>query len=288
MIQSPIGWLSDQLDRTIHVIGSETDETYWKADRRSPAIAVRRIGVGDVVDSVRRGAADLGAIRTDVVFLCVIYPLVGLVLGRLASSYRLLPLIFPIVSGFALIGAAAAIWLMEMSRRREQGHAVTWVDALGVLRSPALGSIIGLNVVMASVYLLWLIVAHLIYLHTLGPDQPLTIAAFAHDVMTTHQGWVMTAAGVGVGFLFAVLALSISVISFPLLLEHDVGMAVAIRTSLRAVAANPVPMAVWGAIVAAGMIIGSLPFLVGLIVVMPILGHGTWHLYRRVIEPPAA
>jgi uncharacterized membrane protein len=287
MIQSPIGWLSDRFDRTIHIIGSETDETYWQADRRSPAITIRRIGLPDVWQAVRQGAADLAEIRTDVIFLCFMYPIIGLVLGRVASSYRLLPLIFPIVSGFALVGAAAAIWLMEMSRRREQGHTVTWVDAFAVIRSPSLGAIIGLNVVMLSVFVLWLIAAHIIYLHTLGPEPPLTLTAFAHDVATTQQGWIMTVVGIGVGFLFAVLALSISVVSYPLLLERDVSMAVAIRTSLQVVAANPIPMAAWGLIVAVGLVLGSLPLLVGLVVVMPILGHATWHLYRRVVVPPS-
>jgi uncharacterized membrane protein len=97
----------------------------------------------------------------------------------------------------------------------------------------------------------------------------------------------MIIVGCGVGFLFAVLVLTISVVSFPLLLERDVGLAVAISTSVRAVLTNPVPMAVWGMIVAGGLVLGSLPALLGLIFVMPILGHATWHLYRKVVEPEA-
>jgi uncharacterized membrane protein len=85
--------------------------------------------------------------------------------------------------------------------------------------------------------------------------------------------------------LFAALVLSISAISFPLLLDRDVGAAVAMHTSLRVMAANPLPMALWGLIVAALLVIGSIPFFVGLTVVMPLLGHATWHLYRRTVEP---
>ncbi len=95
----------------------------------------------------------------------------------------------------------------------------------------------------------------------------------------------MIAVGMGVGFLFALVVLSISVVSFPLLLDRDVRMETAIRTSVQVVMANPVPMAAWGLIVAAGLVIGSLPGLLGLVVVMPVLGHTTWHLYRRVVEP---
>ena len=89
----------------------------------------------------------------------------------------------------------------------------------------------------------------------------------------------------GVGFLFAALVLTIGVASFPLLLDRDVGAAVALLTSIRVVANNPVTMALWGFIVAALLVIGSIPLLLGLTVVMPVLGHATWHLYRRVVGP---
>ena len=89
--------------------------------------------------------------------------------------------------------------------------------------------------------------------------------------------------GNGIGFLFAVVALSISVVSFPLLLDRDVGAIVAIYTSVRAVAANPVMMALWGLFVAVALLLGSLPFFIGLAIVMPVLAHATWHLYRRLV-----
>ena len=89
--------------------------------------------------------------------------------------------------------------------------------------------------------------------------------------------------GVGVGFLFALLVLAISVVSFPLLLDREVGVDTAVLTSIRAVFANPAPMAAWGLIVAGGLVIGSIPFFLGLIIVMPVLGHATWHLYRQIV-----
>jgi len=102
-------------------------------------------------------------------------------------------------------------------------------------------------------------------------------------VFTTDAGWAMIAAGVGVGFLFALLAMSISVVSFPLLLDREVGVDTAVLTSIRAVIANPAPMAAWGLIVAGGLVIASLPFFLGLVIVMPVLGHATWHLYRQIV-----
>ena len=102
-------------------------------------------------------------------------------------------------------------------------------------------------------------------------------------MFTTGAGWALIVVGIGVGFLFAVLVLTISVVSFPMLLDRDVGLFTAVATSVLAVVTNPVPMAVWGLIVAGGLVLGSLPALLGLIVVMPVLGHATWHLYRKVV-----
>jgi uncharacterized membrane protein len=108
---------------------------------------------------------------------------------------------------------------------------------------------------------------------------------FVQRVLTTPQGWWLIIVGCGAGFLFAVVALCISVVSFPLMLDRHAGAADAMVTSLRAVAQNPGPMAAWGLIVAALLVAGSLPFFLGLAVVIPLLGHATWHLYRKVIAP---
>jgi uncharacterized membrane protein len=170
-----------------------------------------------------------------------------------------------------------------MSRRREQGHAISWADAFGVVPAPAFGAILVLGLVQLAIFLLWLGVAHAIYLATLGPEPPASLGAFAHDALTTAPGWAMIVFGVGIGFLFAVTVLTISVVSFPLLLDREVGLYAAVATSARAVAANPDTMALWGLIVAGGLVLGSLPLLLGLIFVMPVLGHATWHLYRKAV-----
>jgi uncharacterized membrane protein len=216
-------------------------------------------------------------------FLCIMYPLAGLVLAWLAFDHDLLPLLFPLASGFALVGPVAAVGLYEISRRREQGVDITWADAFGVVRAPAFGAILMLGLLLLAIFLLWLAAAYGIYLVTLGPEPPASIGAFVRDVFTTGAGWALIVVGVAVGFLFALLVLTISVVSFPLLLDRDVGLYAAVATSVRAVATNPVPMAAWGLIVAGGLVLGSLPVLLGLIIVMPVLGHATWHLYRKVV-----
>ena len=235
LIQSPIAWIGDRLDRAFHTVGSASDEEYWQESRRTDNVTVRRIGFGDLGEALSNGVADFAANRTDVIFLCVIYPVVGLVLARLASGYGVVPMLFPLASGFALVGPLAAVGLNEMSRRRELGRDVGWIDAFGVLRSPSIGGIIGLGLLLIAVFLLWLAVAEAIYVVTLGPKPPVSIGAFARDVVSTAAGWAMIVVGIGVGFLFAVVTLAISVVSFPLLLDRDVRMETAIWTSIRAV-----------------------------------------------------
>jgi len=244
---------------------------------------VRKITTADLWDALKKGMADVGALRDDILFIGLIYPLAGLVFASLAASYDLLPLVFPLASGFALIGPVAAIGLYELSRRREQGDHVTWLDAFGVFRAPALMSIVGLGAILLGLFFVWLGVAYEIYLLNLGGPAPQNIAAFERSVFQTGGGWAMIAEGFGAGFLFAVLAFAISVVSFPLLLDRDVSMWTAIATSLRAVKANFGVMVLWGAIVAGLLALGSLPALVGLIFVVPVLGHATWHLYRKMI-----
>ena len=283
-IRNPVEWGVAQLKRAAEAVGS-----VGRAGRQarelwgSPAPAIRHIRIAEIRNVLARGLDDFGACRTDVVFLCVIYPVLGLILARFAFGQRLLPLLFPLASGFALVGPFAAVGLYEMSRRREQGAEVGWVDAFGVVRSPAIGSIVLLGLILMAIFLAWLGAAWAIYALTLGPAPPASIAGFARDVFTTERGWIMIGAGIGVGFLFALLVLAISVVSFPLLLDRATGLDTAVRTSFRAVAANPGPMAAWGLVVAAGLAVGSIPLFVGLIVVLPALGHSTWHLYRAVI-----
>jgi uncharacterized membrane protein len=283
-IRNPVGWGVDQLKHA-----AEAVEAAGRAGRQvrenlhSPALAVARIGVTDLRAALANGLRDFAAFRSDVIFLCLLYPVAGLILVRLAFGYQMLPLLFPLASGFALVGPFAAVGLYEMSRRREAGAEAGWPDAFGVFRSPSFPAIVLLGLLLMAIFLFWLATALKIYDWTLGPESPASLAAFFHDVFATHAGWTLIGAGVGVGFLFALLVLTISVVSFPLLLDREAGLDTAILTSVRVVVANPGPMALWGLIVAAGLAIGSLPFLLGLIIVMPVLGHATWHLYRRVV-----
>jgi uncharacterized membrane protein len=281
-IRNPVEWGWAQLRQAGQVVG--TGHVDGAAHERLTApLPVRRINAGDLKDVLAKGLQDFAACRTDAMFLCVIYPVMGLVLARLVSGYELLPLLFPLASGFALIGPFAAIGLYEMSRRRELGEEISWAAAFGVLGSRSIGAILALGLLLAAIFLLWIGTAWAIYALTLGPEAPTSVTSFLGAVLATPAGWAMIVLGIGMGFLFACLSFAISVVSFPLMVDRDATLGAAIGTSLRAVRANPGPMALWGLIVATGLVLGSIPVLLGLVVVLPVLGHATWHLYRKLV-----
>ncbi len=283
-IRNPIEWSGAQFVHAAHAAGSLHRTLHHMQDTiHSPMPAIRRIGSADVWQSLRQGFSDFEAYRSDVIFLCMTYAVVGLVLARLAFGTDLLPLLFPLASGFAIVGPLAAVGLYEMSRLREQGHTVSWTNAFDVIKAPAAGGIALLGLLLVAVFLLWLAAAWMIFQYTLGPSLPASAGAFAHDVFLTGSGQAMIAIGIGTGFLFALLAMMISVVSFPLLIDRDVGLDTAIKASFRAVIANPGPMALWGALVAACLLAGTALAFVGLMVAVPVLGHATWHLYRKLI-----
>jgi uncharacterized membrane protein len=265
-----------------HILVGKTGD---KTDGEAAAPAIRRVGPADLWHALARGTDDFTAMPTHAIFLCAIYPLLGILLVGITFGYSMLPLAFPVAAGFALIGPLAAIGLYELSRRREAGLDSSSRHALDVLHSPSLGAVVALGLLLMAIFLIWLAVAQAIYVAFFGYSEPASIGRFVHDVFATRPGLYLIVVGSGVGFLFAAAVFVTSVVSFPLLLDRDVGAAVALLTSIRVVAANPLTMALWALIVTALLAIGSLPFFLGLTVALPVLAHTTWHLYRRAVVP---
>jgi len=282
---------AEALDHIVTGTPAEAVEPYPGLDVHWPASAIWRpgeptintIGLADLTDALKKGWEDFAAVPSHAIFLCIIYPIVGIILFRLSFGYEVLPLVYPLLAGFTLIGPFAAVGLYELSRRRELGLDASPSHVFDVLHLPSLGSILGLGVVLMAIFFAWLAVAQLIYEQIFGSAVPVTVGEFFDDVLTTPAGRQLILVGNSVGFLFAVLVLVISVVSFPMLVDRNVGAATAVRTSVRAVLENPVTMAVWGLIVAAALLLGSVPFFFGLAVVFPLLGHATWHLYRKAV-----
>lgn len=253
---------------------------------KSALPAIRQIDIADLRDVLAHGVDDFLAIPTQLIFLCLLYPIVGIVAARAAMGGHLLPLLYPMVAGLSLLGPVLAVGVYELSRRREAGLPASWVDAFKVVRAPSFFAVGLLGILLLAIFVAWIAVAKAIYAATLGAGTVLDTSSagvFAERLLDMPQGWTLIVVGNAIGALFAVVVLSLTVTAVPMLIDRPVSPFTAMRTSLRAVMANPVTMAVWGLIVVGALVLGCLPLFVGLAVAMPILGHATWHLYRKVV-----
>src|SRR5580704_13222569 len=172
-------------------------------------LVIRRVAPSDLFDALARGIDDFVAMPSHAVFLCVIYPLLGIALIGMTLGNSMLPLAFPIAAGFALVGPLAAIGLYELSRRREAGLDSSTRHAFDVLHSPSLGAIVALGLLLMAIFLIWIAVADAIYVAYFGYHAPGTLQQFVHKVFFTQAGWNLIAVGTGTGFLFAVAVLTI-------------------------------------------------------------------------------
>jgi len=245
---------------------------------------IRTITFADLRDAVRSGLDDFNAFPSHGAFLVVIFPAVGLVLWGLSVGANLLHLVYPMIAGFALLGPIAAIGIYELSRRREQRLPVSWTNILDILHSPSIGAIAILSFFLFLIFAAWIGTAEFIYAANFGSAVPSSIVDLVTQVFTTASGRRLLIVGTAAGFVFAVVSFAMGVVSFPLLLDRQVGAPTAVATSIRVVSKNPVTMAAWGFFIAASMAMGSLLFLFGLTVVLPVLGHASWHLYRKVVS----
>ncbi|CUH78866.1 putative integral membrane protein [Tritonibacter multivorans] len=279
-IGNPVSWAMQSLGRA----GSHAAETVEEIRSDSAAHPeVRKITMEDLRAALTAGWSDFTAARSDAMFLVFIYPLIGVAMVSLGFRLEMIPLLFPMIMGFALIGPVAAIGLYEMSRRREAGEEMRWMAAFSVLRSPAFGPILLLGLYLGGLFVGWMLAAQFIYVLTLGPEMPESALALFTAALTTPMGWVMTIAGTLVGAGFALAALAVSIVSFPLLLDRPVGLPIAVSTSMEMLRKNRRLSLTWGAMVGSLLVVGSIPMFLGLVIVVPLLGHATWHLYRRAV-----
>ena len=264
-------------------------QTVSAAPRREQTklIPVRTITDEDLRLSLRQGYADFGELRGDLVFAGLIYTFIGLAAVVMTTSAPLIPYFYPVVAGIALLGPVTALGFYELARRRESGQEVHWFNFIDVRKRPTLddmGMVAGLLLV---IFVGWLVAAGLLYALLFGWATPTSVGGFLSEVFTTPRGWALIIGGAIVGAIIGWFVLALSVVSLPMLVDCDVSAADAVSASWRAAHANKGEMIRWGIVVAALLVLGSIPLFVGLAFVLPWLGYSTWHLYTRLIDRDA-
>lgn len=254
---------------------------------RIPEPVVGIIGKQDIVEAFAAGLRDFQAAPLYGLVFGGIYAVAGMALVLMATHYGLSYLIYPLAAGFALLGPFVAVGLYEVSRRRETGEPLSWGAVLGAVVQQGRRELGWMAFVTLFVFLVWMYQVRLLLALFLGFQSFASFHQFLTVVLTTPEGLLFLAIGHAVGAVLALALFSLTVISFPLLLDRDVDVVTAMITSVRAVTASPGPMVAWAAKVVFLLVFACLPFFLGLFVVLPVLGHATWHLYRRVVAPAA-
>jgi len=265
-------------------MAAETLASPSSAPAAGGKIPVREIGAADLQSSLRAGWDDFLAMRGDILFLGLLYPLIGIAAAVLTTNMPLIPFLFPIVAGVGLLGPVAAVGFYELARRRELGLTSNWSHFLDVRKRPAADEMVAVAGLLLAIFALWLLAAGALYVALFGWGTPTSIGGFFGSVLTTPSGWALIVVGLGVGAMFGWIVLALSVASLPMLVDCDVSAAQAVSASWRAAHVNKPEMVRWGLTVVGLLVVGSIPLFLGLAVVLPWLGYSTWHLYGRLVD----
>ncbi len=251
-----------------------------------PMPQVNTISVNDVIDALAAGLADFR--RAPVYGLCIgaVFALGGLFVVLSAAALNMSYLSYPAAAGFVLIGPFAAVGLYEVSRRLNTGEALSWSKIFGTMWAQKSRELSWMAFVVLFIQIMWMYQVRLLLALFLGFRSFASFQEFLNEVISTPEGLMFLAVGHVVGAVLSLILFSLTVISFPLLLEEDRDFITAMITSVRAVVKSPVPMIGWAFTVTAVLIVSMIPAFIGLVVTLPILGHTTWHLYRKCVVIP--
>lgn len=246
---------------------------------------VRPVTAADIAEALAQGLRDFQAAPLYGLMFGAIYAAGGLLIILCVTVLRLTYLAYPLAAGFALIGPFVAVGLYEVSRRREAGQRISLGEIWRTVRSRS--EIGWMAFVTLFIFIMWMYQARFLMAIFLGLNASFTsFQQFITVVLTTNEGLLFLLAGNVSGAILSLILFSLTVVSFPLLLDRDVDFITAMITSVRAVATSPVPMIGWAAVIVALLMVSIVPFFLGLLVTLPVLGHATWHLYRRIVAPP--
>ena len=247
-----------------------------------PLPEIRRVETTDIGAVLRLGFRDFLRAPLFGVFFSAVYVLGGLILYQVYAAAGQQWWIAPVAVGFPLLAPFAAVGFYEVSRRIEAGQPLGWRDVIGVVFAQKDRQIPAMAAVIIVIFLFWVFVAHALFALFMGL-RAFTSGTDLVSLFLSGNGPLMLLVGGAVGAAFAGVLFSITVAGLPLLLEREVDFVTAMIHSVRSVLANPIPMAIWGAVIAGLLFAAMLPMFLGLFIVLPVLGHATWHMYRRLM-----
>lgn len=244
---------------------------------------VGKITVGDLMEVMAAGVRDFRAAPQYGLLFGGIYAVVGWLLLVMLFAFKLHYLVYPIAMGFALVAPFASVGFYSVSDLREKGRPLSWQAVFSAIREAAKHDLRWMALITGFTFFMWVDYAALLFLTLMGFD------AIGPDVLTqiftTTHGWIFLVVGNVTGAVIAIIVFSISVVTYPMLYDRDVDFVTAIVTSVRLVLANPVTMLVWCATIAVLTGLSLITVFAGLFVMLPVLGHASWHLYRRAVGP---
>ncbi|MGB9118780.1 DUF2189 domain-containing protein [Bradyrhizobium sp.] len=248
---------------------------------------VRRVAAAEIAEALGQGLRDFQAVPLYGLAFGALYAGGGIVILLSLTAFGMVYLAYPLAAGFALIGPFVAIGLYEVSRRREAGQPISISGIWSTVTSR--GEIGWMAFVTLFIFVIWMYQVRLLIALLIGLNVSFSsLREFVAVVLTTNEGLLFLAVGNLVGAALSLVLFSLTVVSFPLLLDRDVDFITAMVTSVRAVVMSPVPMIGWAAVIVVLLIVSALPYFLGLLVTLPVLGHATWHLYRRIVAPVAS
>ncbi|MEQ1650960.1 MAG: DUF2189 domain-containing protein [Hyphomicrobium sp.] len=249
---------------------------------------INTIGTGDILDALESGIRDFKTAPKYGLFFGFIYAAAGWVIIALLTQFDLPYLAYPLATGFALVAPFAAAGLYDVSRKLERGETLDWAGVLGAVRNTSIKELGWMAVVTVFSLIIWMDIAAFLFFAFMGFGGGAS-GDLVQSILTTPAGWIFLALGNIIGAILAGIVFSYSAVSFPMLFDRNVDFVTAMVTSVKAIAQNPKPMFFWAATIGLLLLISLASLFIGLIVVMPILGHTTWHVYRKTVGAvPAA